>query len=988
MEQQVFKKYEEISDKHLMLMKAFEHYEETHKGPETVDEASSEYRKLLLFWRTYLSVPSCPPNNGMTTPGSVNLKQRLEQIEKELTITYSPIELSKSKVEGIYTELVEVLSSRSDEAILCEKAVFLLCRLLYNIVLLEDCYFGIVSLPYIDFLNNLKNRLNICIIVSQLDYFSQYFEDIVSDFNDDFISVIEVTPHILSVVGNLNFKCHKYAEAIKVFEKAISSYERRDSSNLYTNNEYFVTKLLLAYCYEYNHKFEASIKELIGIKVSDLLPLCGKIRMYNLLDESSFIEGKKAAQQIVKNIIEASKNADNNNLLKLGLQRDGDLDNSKAIGDAHEVLHSLAHCLNELGIKNKNEGKVEHTSKLLYMARMIMLVVANQNSACEDFQTCLYMIYGEAKDYDVCLGRINAITKVLDSRPNKNVNYYMENTFYQFLVYHQSNKFFSFEPENAEENAADEAYKKFVKFAERRYDYDAVIHIEIMKFRSSIIEILRTEDEPKVLGRLKSLMEKPEGKSMFDIVPSAKLNKWIVQEYNKTIALYEFLVKYFESSGADINALYNYACRFSFFRNQFEQNVHTFSEDTPKEEAIEQTLKLIIDDVVSPQSIFILAPLTTAVPYQHQTRSLLTLEENLFLESGESPQLVEKLEDKLGKFLKLQGIPGPSQKAVEFSKWLFDRKKYQALFVISKNTSDQNCDRYYYRDYTGVSAERPIYNVQTINRAFSLISAKRTRRRHKPCANRQPKCCIAVIEKECPDIIPEKYTELVEIIKSICNELLLPINVYENAHFIVDYNLLHGDNSEWVIVGFKEELSKVLASEVVYQLCGKGVSAPKEYDLGISHKDYCYVYFEDLDARIATADLLALQSKGICFWFHQKPNDDEEKMLADAKHALFFMSPRTLENDEGHRILELIEYARNKPMDSTNINIIATGFNSMEALKRTLTAKNIDMSLVNNFILKSVVLRSSLINDDSHIQSIIQLLVSDGVGQNGLQSNG
>lgn len=990
MNDEVFKCYAQISIKRSELNEAFEHYE-MNKNAADANEASKKYRELLSFWRSYLK-PSAStnksPNSDVTEE---DLKHNLERIEKEYACAYSPNELSHDKIRGFLDQLKGYLATLNDNKIIEYKVTFLLSRLLYNTCLLQDCYFPIHEKPYEDFLTNIKNFLNKCIIISQLDYFSEYFEEIVSDFNDDFESVTEVTPHILNIVGVLNFKCHQYKEAISLFDRAVQGYERANQNQheLYKNGEYFQTKLLLAYCYEYNHDFEKAISELIGLDVDSLLKLCDKLIMYDLLDEKSFSNSRHLSQEIINKIKdEAVRVNRKRNLLTLATSRDKDLAAQKeslvsdSIGDLHEVLHSLGHCLNELGIKEKMELSFKDVMtrdnkqvvKLLCVSRLIMLEVAEQNSDCEDFQTCLYMLYGEAKDYDICLKRIDVLYRRIEESIKKNINLRMENIFYRFLVLNQSNKVIHYDNSREE---ADKSYDEFKKFAVRKYDYDALIHIEIVRFRSRIINILLTEvDDKRVFDKLSILRDTPEGKNMFDIKPSAKLNQWIVQEYNKTIALYEFLVKYFDSKNTSINTLYNLACRFIFFRNMFEkEKEQSFVDNKDKIGAIQRTIELIMDDVVSPQSIFLLAPLTSAVPYQHQTQSLLKLESELFLKSDNMPPNI----DKLGNFQRLHEALMLSRKATDLKKWLFSHSEYAPIFMITKKTPDQNCDRYYYADKNGVVLERPIHNIARINYLFGVIGNQRPTKRHSTCANGQSKCCICIVEGE--------YKEKIEpSIKEICAELLVPTEAYEGKHFVVDYRVYKTHPTiEWSILGFEKSLSKIHGSEVVQYLCGTQENG--EYKIAISKQDYCFVAFRNEDSRIATSDMFYMQEKGISLWYSQSHEDDYnfEKWLKDAKAALFFLSYKTdfSASDNNNFVRQIEKISKTDHLREKTIFIV-NGFETDGKLSESL-GKYLDDNMVDFIRLHTVFRHNDDCDDYEHMGKVIQDLQRYGVKRNELQ---
>lgn len=969
MNEAVFDKYQALSNKRTEMIEAFEYYEIHHK--ESVQEAVSKYRDILVFWREYLRSQHSIEGITKSEYTTDNLIGKLEEMERTFICSYSPTEMSRSIVEKKYHEVITYLFMLTNDEIIDKKATFLLSRLLYNISLLIDCFFPIHEAKYEDFLTNIRNHLNKCIIISQLDYFSEYFEELLGDFNDDFVSIKEVAPHILNVVGVLNFKCHKYKEAIQFFMIALKGFNYM-KIDLQTNDEYFQTKLLLAYCYEYNHDFESAIECLIGFGYKELLSFSNNLEIYNLISEKTFESGRKTAQKIINKIIERAKQEKNNNLLYLGLQRDSDKVNT--IGDIHEVLHSLGHCLNELGIKKKMSSQIserETVVNLLYLARMIMLEVAVQNEKCEDFQTCLYMVYGEAKDYDICLNRINEITSKLELSSIQNVNYYMENLFYKFLILNQSNKVIL---SNDALIKSQNAYLEFKKFSQRRYDYDALIHIEIIKFRCSIIGILRTEkDDQSILGSLVDLKNQPEGQSMFGIKPSAKLNKWIVQEYNKTIALYEFLVKYFQSSGIDLNALYNFACRFTYFRNVFDENTHLSDNETDKRKIIQSTIELIMDDVFSPQSIFLLAPLTSAVPYQHQTKNLLVLEKNLFQENNEST--FTDFSDKLEQFQRLQEIPRPSQKVEDISNWLFNHSEYKPVFLVSQYSSASS-ERYYYADNNGLVLERPIQNTESLTKILITISSLRAKKRHSYCQNQQTRCCISLIDND--TINKEIFTEK---IYSILNELFIPVDTYRSKHFVVECRISKKQVLDWSILGFEESLSEIQGSEIVHYLCGRDESF--ENVLADSDGNYCFFGNDTVDDNTATKDMLGFQNNYLrLFSSRHKERTVNIDKLSKAKGAIFFISPKSIEKlDNSSHLFEQINYVCNSTCELRNHTLfIACEFKDIQDVKKKLQENSAIQREITDFIIARIILRENVSETkNSYISDVVQKMKEYGV---------
>ena len=696
----IHQKYQWLSAMHEETITAFEIHEN--------NQDDIPLNRLLDKWRTYLDCSM--------TSGGVLSKQELLDIEQTLHNAHSPVVLTREYIAQVNSDVAGYLHMHKNNEIIKEDSALLISRLLFNCHLLEECFFPLLNNKYENHIKKVLDQLNICIIISQLDYFSEYFRSRLMEFNDEFSSIKETTAHILHVVGVLNFKCHNYDQVITYFVRAIKKFEDELKFEAYKSDEYFQTRLLLAYCYEYNHQFEKAIIELIGLDVDCLIKIFkdSNFDMFDMFENSNIERAKVWSENFIANTLKRKMSeTKENTLFEIADKRDAP--NSDIIGDKHEVLHSLAHCLNELGIKWKIEARnnKEKVIDLLSLSRALMLYVAEIDSDCFDFQTCLYMIFGEAKDYDICLKRIDQQIERYQNSGYKNVNYEMENMFYLFLVANQSNKTIL---DEQIKQKADEAYSKFLNYARRRYDYDALIHIEIFQFRFQILQILcNSLNSFEIEDKLISLRTQSVGKDIFSIKPSTKVNKWIIQEYNKAISLYEFLVKYFDKKEKiDLNELYNFASRFDFYRNFIQPDRKGLK--SMNQDFVTDVIELIIDDFVSPQSIFILAPLTTALPYQHQTKNLSALEENLFSLN----EFVIEEDEKIEHFASLNNSNFRTSN-LSVLNWLFSRKDFNVTFVAYKHDLDELFDRYFFCTNEDEIFERPILNISRLNELLKNI---------------------------------------------------------------------------------------------------------------------------------------------------------------------------------------------------------------------------------------------------------------------------
>lgn len=905
----IYIRYQWLSAMHEKTIKAFEIYEN--------NQDDVLLRELLDEWRG--SLGDCE------TDEEAICKEKLIDIEQKLHSAYSPVVLSIEYITKVNKDLARYLNMYKNEDIIKEDNALLISRLLYNCHLLEECFFPLLKNGYENHIKKVLDQLNICIIISQLDYFSEYFRSLLLNFNDEFMSIKETTAHILHVVGVLNFKCHNYEQVVEYFKKAAIQFENEFELDTYKNNEYFQTRLLLAYSYEYNHQFEQAINELIGLDIDVLIKIFkdSNFRMFDMFDNLDIERAKVWSGNFIDNTLKRKVLENNKNtLFEIADKRDEF--NRNFIGDKHEILHSLAHCLNELGIKwkieaGKNKERVIH---LLSLSRAIMLYVAELDTNCFDFQTCLYMIFGEAKDYDMCLKRINELIDRYQKSVNKNINYEMENMFYLFLVSNQSNKTLL---DNKIKQRADEAYLKYVNFAKRRFDYDALIHIEIFRFRFEILQVLFSSlNNLEIEKKLISLKMQSVGKNMFSIMPSAKVNKWIIQEYDKAISLYEFLVKYFaDEEKVNINELYNFASRFDYYRNFFQLSRDGL-KSINRNFVISDVIDLIIDDFVSPQSIFILAPLTSALPYQHQTKNLSTLEESMF----STNELRIEIDEKMEHFANLNNIIfGMNNSSI--LNWLFQHKDYDIAFVAFKHDLDEAFDRYFFCSNECEIFERPILNISRLNDL--LRSIRRSDKKHPFCKNGQTKCCTTVITNKAKAKIYD-----------ICAELILPFEKYHNKHFIFFYkgSIAGNRNHSWYIVAFNNELNALQTEEITLYLCGHGLKPTKR--LALSNQNYCFVSFDIVDFSLATNDLMILQEGyNFRFWYNKEViegnslDDSAFSHIDNSLCVMFFISVNTTLSEKSRLYQEIL-----RAMDKKKICfIICIGFSKEKEFSNLLCQK-------------------------------------------------
>ena len=327
---------------------------------------------------------------------------------------------------------------------------------------------------------------------------------------------------------------------------------------------------------------------------------------------------------------------------------------------------------------------------------------------------------------------------------------------------------------------------------------------------------------------------------------------------------------------------------------------------------------------MSPQSIFILAPLTSALPYQHQTKNLSSLEDSMFSLNEARIEVDEKMEH----FANLNNI-NFRMSNISILNWIFAHKDYNVAFVAYKHDLDESFDRYFFCINEDEIFERPILNISKLNELLKNI--RRSDKKHSFCKNGQTKCCTTVITNKTKSKIND-----------ICDELILPFEKYHTKHFVFFYkgNIPGSRNHSWYIIAFDNELNTLQTEEITLYLCGHGLKTQKS--LAYSNHNYCFVSFDIIDSSLATNDLLLLQEEyNFRFWYNKKLLKGEKWDDSTFSHidyslcAMFFISTNTLLSDRDNIYQEIL---RAMDMEKTCI-IICIGFSKEKDFKNLLCQK-------------------------------------------------
>ena len=715
------------------------------------------------------------------------------------------------------------------------KTMILFSHLFFNIALIEKCLYPMDKTNYtrLNYERRLLYLLNYCTILSRSRYFSNNFVQIISLLNKDIQGIEIINYETLYRLGLFNFQISNYSDALFYLKHAKLFFDTEQCADTAQEQKtidkcYFRICLLITYCYEYMHQFIEAINELVGMDPNQLISnvLNYSHNNINNLIYDPFDEIRRTeVQKYVSDMFSVNSSFYNstNGLLHLANLRDTrfhtEYNDKKK--DLQEVLHLLAHCCNEYGIElsqKRSSGDAQIAFQLKILARAVMLNVAKNHSDFEDkmdFDTCLAMIYGEDKDYDICFYELLK-TMSDDKYIQQSEDMKSECEFYYYFVTNFSHMISDEDRRESEdiEKRAAEAYKSFVAHCENKCDPDARAYIEIFKFKFAITRSLRMFEVSRIPEILNDLAL--DYKTFLDYAPSMYVNKWIRSEYDKIKTIYEFIITLYKQNGqdnrVDIDELYNLADRYLQFYNtdknlqkgttvietlktNYPNNISINEYDTngiisigrvilvnrdkapnyslldnksfyieynpqyhtnnspkcigviPDKDSAEKMFFVIsafntlIQDFISPQSIFLLAPLTSSLPYQYQTGKFNTLVEslndsNIRIDRIALPTLGEfahpLYEQNLGikpdlhtHLMKIKNSGGVGEVKYIIHGYLMDNtvKDDTYVFVSSKNN---------YKQIT-----RPYQNIGQIN--TSLNSIKRRMEEH-PTNLEHPKC--------------------------------------------------------------------------------------------------------------------------------------------------------------------------------------------------------------------------------------------------------
>ncbi len=854
------------------------------------------------------------------------------------------------------------------------KNVFLVKRIFTNSILIKHCLAPLIEITKNknNLSTKLEHELNICIIIAQTDYFKNIFSRKIRELSRRFYGMEGCDVKVLYLMGLLNFRKNSYKEALYFLKKACASYKGN-----YLDDHYFQTRILLAYCYEYMHEFDKAIKELIGYSANDFLEISERIAVnYNVFEDEEYKVGVEEVrafyENLEKEILKDEKQQQSRSVFYDAILRDKSK-NSNAYGDRHEILHSFAHCCNELAVKCKKSQNANNpnSEQLFAVARNTMLFVANADrvnpKTYADFSTCLFMIYAEANDFEYCEKQIDAIMKdESQNQNNKNLTYYersikairekynekgdfwAEVNFYKYLVSYFSFKSISEKKIGLKQN--DEEYKRVVKksyedylnYAKCRYDYDAEAYIKIFEYKFKLAKSLRKASDFMSLRNM--IKEAVEGASELKR-PSPFVNEWIQYEYERIVLAGELINRFVCDAPLDelyaiasrCRRMYAYSGKESFFdlkddesnqnndqkdyeffaASNNENNIDIEIEQKPEKKILKYrqintgklfilsygneiirasspgemilvcaseeeakriacvfyVLDIIMNDFVSPRSIFILAPLSAAAPYQYQTGNVKELVTSIFA-SDETHNFLNGENEIVQSFRTVGNYDQNIIKRIG---------KVESVFkmIAFSKIGDES---YYYMDKHWTAPIKrpfakevgnPLYQFLTrVSANGALAKNSLGEKRHDGCT--ETSGCRVFLYKYNDD----------EAMDKIIDEILKRLFISSRIIVSGDWVLLKSSNYEWYITVIKQGIDeKTIWETISPQLCGKQPKKEKAIVYNNNEDDFITICYTSQIKEVVESDAKYLSRRGYRIWYDEKLNGIE-KWLEQVKRRV------------------------------------------------------------------------------------------------------
>lgn len=555
----------------------------------------------------------------------------------------------QEECEKIIETILNVFSQNLVVPLMQENSYYAAIRILRELV--ADCSisinglyplakwsYGTIAYSHLTANEQLVVLINQSILIDRMYFCLQSLEITLNRLSKLVNGFEELEWTVYFVVGFLNFKIHQYDNAIYNFNKVKDYKDLKNSYDQSSRERYFHANLLIAYSYEYGHDFENAIKTLaVDPCEIDLI-----LEQYaiDLIDsrfgdimESICLCAKKNGNSLIYEYMPSY-------LTFFQKANKPSPDNESELEMQFEILHALAHCINEHAIKNRAEKRNNDSvnyGKLIRLARCIMKNIALIRP---EYWTCYATIHGEYQDYYKALYELDNAREKLIAHNNGigKETLIAEVSFFRYYFNLLCNR------------VSKKDKEAFERYYEKYDDDDAKCHLKIFEFRDELRRYLsslynslysvsdgRLFKEDNILKISHELQEKYT--ELCSLEPTLYMNANVRTELRLMqrayICIKNLRTYLIDPSPDNLIILRNSAYRFSETKdvfkivsiieeNDFEEDILTLLPDTVRN-VFSAGNASILNSLFSTDSIFILAPISGVVVYQYQTGTVQEL---------------------------------------------------------------------------------------------------------------------------------------------------------------------------------------------------------------------------------------------------------------------------------------------------------------------------------------------------------------------------
>lgn len=215
----------------------------------------------------------------------------------------------------------------------------------------------------------------------------------------------------------------------------------------------------------------------------------------------------------------------------------------------NEYIHILAHCINECGVtfmkRHNTDDEEELANNLVLLGRALMLYVSEKRAI---YKSCYATTYAEAGDMWIARNELKRIIEHPDYA-KYDVTTKAEIAFFYYIISSmtliEDNEF------NYTDEISNSLYNRYLNYCYRSFDYDAIAHIRVYSFRNKIAALLQSDDLTTMAKKFlffskQKVKERTAYQEFVDNVYFQNSNKRLINEYEKTKYMYQFLLSFFQ----------------------------------------------------------------------------------------------------------------------------------------------------------------------------------------------------------------------------------------------------------------------------------------------------------------------------------------------------------------------------------------------------------------------------------------------------------